>query len=275
MVPSVGNPPSISRAGAGACMTPSSHDRQAYLGLRVTRTRNCAGTMSSRSLLSSPIRCNSPWQQGQILSSMSTTISIRGKCAGNAPRLPRRLRARAIRPPGGTLVLVGLVGGCDLFDIFQAQQHLLLGQRLRPAAKSVSLQLLDDLTQPLALVPLGKQHRLQRLDIVREVIARHQCSRSYSAAFYDDLDRPDSLRRSAANNYPGWVGVAVSRASWTRRQSSPSSSADNCAADKRITPSSILGQRKMPSSSRFANKHRPVPSQKISLIRSARLARNT
>ncbi|MCK1403682.1 hypothetical protein IVB45_05865 [Bradyrhizobium sp. 4] len=26
----------------------------------------------------------------------------------------------------------------------------------------MSLQLLDDLTQPLALVPLGKQHRLQR-----------------------------------------------------------------------------------------------------------------
>src|ERR1700719_2038539 len=140
---------------------------------------------------------------------------------------PRQMRwqrtaiAAALASPrytslGGTLVLAGLAGGCDLFDVFQAEQHLLLGQRLRPAAKAVSLQLLDDLTQPLALVPLGKQHRLQRLDIVREVIARHQCSRSYSAAFYDDLDRPDSLRRSAANNYPGWVGVAVSRAaSWT------------------------------------------------------------
>ena len=91
----------------------------------------------------------------------------------------------------------------------------------------------------------------------------------------DDL--PARLIHFAAgsNHQPGCVGVAVSRASWTRRQSSPSSSADNCAADKRITPSSILGQRKMPSSSRLANRHRPVPSQKISLIRSARLARNT
>ncbi len=46
---SVGNPPSIRRAGAGACTTTSSHLRQAYLGRRVTSTRNCAGTMSSRS----------------------------------------------------------------------------------------------------------------------------------------------------------------------------------------------------------------------------------
>jgi hypothetical protein len=32
----------ISRAGAGAWMTPFSHDRQPYLGLMVTSTRNCA-----------------------------------------------------------------------------------------------------------------------------------------------------------------------------------------------------------------------------------------
>jgi hypothetical protein len=50
------------------------------------------------------------------------------------------------------------------------------------------------------------------------------------------------------------MGKAPSRpASWTRRQSSPSSSADNCAADRRITPSSIFGQRKMPSSRRLGN----------------------
>src|ERR1039458_5769284 len=51
MVASVGMPPSISRAGARACTTPSSQRRQAYFGRRVTSTRNCAGTMSSRSLL--------------------------------------------------------------------------------------------------------------------------------------------------------------------------------------------------------------------------------
>lgn len=99
-VASVGSPPSINRAGASACRTPSSHARQAYLGRRVTTTRNCAGTMSSRSLLSSPIWCRSPWQQGQVLASRSTTTSIRGRCAGSAPRLLRRLRARSARPSG-------------------------------------------------------------------------------------------------------------------------------------------------------------------------------
>lgn len=62
--------------------------------------RNCAGTMFSRSLLSSPIWCRSPLQQGQVLASRSTTTSIRGRCAGSAPRLLRRLRARSARPSG-------------------------------------------------------------------------------------------------------------------------------------------------------------------------------
>ena len=51
----VGSPPSINRLGAGACTTPFSQARQAYLGRRTTSTRNCAGTISSRSPVSSPI----------------------------------------------------------------------------------------------------------------------------------------------------------------------------------------------------------------------------
>lgn len=49
---------------------------------RVTRIRNCAASKSSRALLFPPIRCNSPWQQGQISLSISTTTSIRGRCSG-------------------------------------------------------------------------------------------------------------------------------------------------------------------------------------------------
>jgi len=71
------------------------------------------------------------------------------------------------------------------------------------------------------------------------------------------------------------AGAAVSRASWTRRQSSPSKSAESCAAVSRITPSSIAGQRNRPSSRRLAKRQTPVPSQNTSLTRSARLARNT
>src|SRR6516165_4884430 len=103
------------------------------------------------------------------------------------------------------------------------------------------LQFLDDLTQPFALAPLGKQHRFQRLGIVRQGVA-HTQFRAYSPPSGDASDAPDSLRRSAANNYPACVGAGVSRASCTSRQSSPSSSADNCAADRRITPSSIFCQ---------------------------------
>jgi hypothetical protein len=50
-------------------------------------------------------------------------------------------------------------------------------------------------------VPLGQQHRLQRLGIIRKVIAHRQI-RAYSRPPDDEFDAPDSLRRSAAHNYP-------------------------------------------------------------------------
>jgi len=46
---------------------------------------------------------------------------------------------------GGCLICCRLITCRCLLDIFQTQQHLLLGQRLRPAAKAMPLQLLDDL----------------------------------------------------------------------------------------------------------------------------------
>ena len=77
-------------------------------------------------------------------------------------------------PPAlpGYLVLTGLGKGCDLLDVIEAQQHLLLGKRLCLPAKAVALQLLDNLTQPLALVKRCQQHRLERLGIIRKVIAQ-------------------------------------------------------------------------------------------------------
>jgi len=38
----------------------------------------------------------------------------------------------------------------------------------------MALQFLDDLAQPLALAPLGEQHRFQQLGIIRQGIIRHQ-----------------------------------------------------------------------------------------------------
>lgn len=86
------------------------------------------------------------------------------------PRQVRRQRptigaalARPYHAPfGRTRVLFGFAAGRDLLDVFQAKQHLLLWERLRPAAKAMALQFLDDLAQPLALAPLGEQHRIAR-----------------------------------------------------------------------------------------------------------------
>jgi hypothetical protein len=88
---------------------------------------------------------------------------------------------------GCVLTLLGFVRCFDLLDLFQTQQHLLLRQRLCPAAKAMPLQLLDDLTQPFALAPLGEQHRFQRLEIIRQGVVRHDQIRSYSAECCDDL----------------------------------------------------------------------------------------
>jgi len=71
--------------GAGAWITPSVQVRQAYFGRTVTMTRNCAGTMSSRSLRSSPILCMTQQPQGQLRLSGSMTSSMRGSAAGRLP----------------------------------------------------------------------------------------------------------------------------------------------------------------------------------------------
>jgi hypothetical protein len=75
-----------------------------------------------------------------------------------------------------------------------------------------------------------------------------------------------------AAGQPGSFGVGVSFAAPTRFQSRPSTSAESCAADNRITPFSIFGHWKRPSSRRFANRHTPVPSQKTSFTLSAQQA---
>src|SRR5271167_300210 len=93
-------PPSISRAGAGACTTVPGQARQASFGRRVTITRNCAGTTSSRSEVSSPITVIVARQHGHAVSSGASVTSIRGKCAGSAPRLARRLVALSLRNRG-------------------------------------------------------------------------------------------------------------------------------------------------------------------------------
>ena len=100
-VTSVGIPPGISHAGAGACAAPFEHDRQASFGRRVTMTRNWAGITSRPSLASvlepmaangspsSPIRCR-PSPQPQPVSSGPIPSSTHGRCLGSERRLAAR-----------------------------------------------------------------------------------------------------------------------------------------------------------------------------------------
>ncbi|MGY3387448.1 hypothetical protein ACVWW6_000039 [Bradyrhizobium sp. USDA 3311] len=251
-------------------MTPSSQARQAYLGRRVTRSGTAPGP--------GPAACFDPRRSGATCSGSRDRscrrYRRRPRSAAGAPA--RHKVAAALASPRLTAfmcahVLRRFAVRCDLLDVFQAEQHLIFTLRLCAPTKPMSLQFLDDLSQPFALAPLGEQHRFQRLGIVRQGVTHIQF-RAYSPPSGDASDATDSLRRSIANSYPAGVGAGVSRASCTSRQSRPSSSADNCAADRRITPSWILGQRKITCSSRLANRLRPVPSQNTSLIRSARLA---
>ena len=94
------------------------------------------------------------------------------------PRQMRRQRAavgpalrgpRALARPEPTVSLLASSLAADLLDVFEAEQQLIFGQRLGPAAEAMPLQFLDDLAQPLVLAPLGEQHRLQRLGIVGQV----------------------------------------------------------------------------------------------------------
>jgi hypothetical protein len=59
-------------------------------------------------------------------------------------------------------------GRLDLLGLFQPQQELIFGQALGPAAEAVTLQGLDDLTQPLALGAFLQKHRLEQAGIVRK-----------------------------------------------------------------------------------------------------------
>jgi len=70
------------------------------------------------------------------------------------------------------------------------------------------------------------------------------------------------------------IGAGVSIAC-TRRQSTPSSSAESCPRTIGSRRPACSGQRKAPLSRLLGNRLIPVPSQEINFTQSARLARNT
>jgi hypothetical protein len=70
---------------------------------------------------------------------------------------------RADRPLRLTL---RVIGSFDLFDPFERKQQLIFRQGLGPAAEAMTLQFLNDLTQPLALSTLGQEHGFKQVGVV-------------------------------------------------------------------------------------------------------------
>ena len=127
--------------------------------------------MSRRSETSSPIRWSVPEQQGHVLLSTSMTLSIRGRWAGKAPRLVRRLATRAARVRRRILGC-GKPGRLDLLGLLQPEQELVGRQGLRAAPEAMALQLLDNQAKALALGTLGQHHRLEQAWVVRKQMRR-------------------------------------------------------------------------------------------------------
>src|SRR5665213_1485822 len=86
--PGVGNALSKTWGAAGSCTSSWQH-LQAHLPRICRCTKNCAGTMSSRSLMSSPTRTIGLPHSGvgQFVSSGSMRCSTRARCSGSASRL--------------------------------------------------------------------------------------------------------------------------------------------------------------------------------------------
>ena len=121
------------------------------------------------------MRCSVPAQHGQIV-----LVDIDHRLD---PRQVRRQRAAVGPAPGGArfalgralLLGRGLARRRFLLGLLQRKLKLILGQALGPPAEAMTLELPDDLAQPLALQPLGDQHRLEQAGIVGQGIG---CARS-------------------------------------------------------------------------------------------------
>jgi hypothetical protein len=81
---------------------------------------------------------------------------------------------------------------------------LILGQALGTSPEAVTLQLLDDMAQPIALGTLGQQHRLELVGIVRQGFAglRHKAMESQSPGTCDRFNEGcDRFLRSARRHW--------------------------------------------------------------------------
>ena len=72
----------------------------------------------------------------------------------------RRLVARLACSAGLAVSIWASLLAATCSTSFEPEQHLIFGQRLGARAKMMTLQFLDDLTEPFVLHALGNQHCL-------------------------------------------------------------------------------------------------------------------
>src|SRR5271168_1648362 len=139
------------------------------------RTRKIAGTLSSTSLTSSPMRWSAPVQQGHAVVSGSIVTSQRGRCLGKAPIL----RFRLFRDPGAALVLwSSLAGGGRAASVSASPRPSDNCSAMMTALFSDRapnrLQRRDRCLQGLDFTLAGEDHLDQPIGVAREVFgAKH------------------------------------------------------------------------------------------------------
>jgi hypothetical protein len=91
--------------------------------------------------------------------------------------------------------------GCDRsLDVFEAEVQLIDATFLGFAAELGTAQLSEKMAQPFALRTLGKEHRLQRDDIIRQIVER-RCHASRLA---------DLLGAAPVENAPAmWITASL------------------------------------------------------------------
>ncbi len=250
----VAMPPSTSRAGAGAWTIGPSQARQAYLGRIVRSTRSRAGTRSSASLVSSPIRCICPVQHGHSVDAGSITCSTRGRCAGSAPMLrfglaPLGSRRRPVpvrrRWPGAARRRVRSRSKRELLGADDRRA-------LRPRAEDQGLQRRVLSAQIVVFAVESQQH----LDESRSVLGEIFGAKRHNERLYENARNRQQNKAIQAT----FVGRFVTFGTTRDHSERPSISIASCAPVTRIVPSRTGGQAKSPSSSHFVAKISPVPS---------------
>ena len=149
-------------------------------------------------------------------------------------------------------LLAGKVLGLDLLGLLEPQQQLIDRQALGPAAKAMTLQLLDDLAQPLVLGALRREHRPKRDRIVGLRFGR-VAQKSESSIDSSSLPvRSGSARRDRNLRFASLMHVAPVKAFEQRLKQSHRQPHDAVGDG---------GPLDLPSSSLFENRQTPLPSK--------------